>query len=246
MSDLMIRVENLTKDYGAVRAVDKVTFNVRKGEVLGFLGPNGAGKSTTMKMLTCYIAPTAGIATVAGHDVYDDSLEVRRRLGYLPEDTPLYRDMTVREYLEFAAEMRQMSPTNRGARIKEIGGRCGLGDVAGKLVGELSKGFRQRVGLAQAILHDPDILIIDEPTVGIDVKAKVEIHELIAGIAREGVSVLLISSDMAEMVTLADRILVLHDFEVVGEVANDHRYEPTSAAIMTFIHAVEPAAAGPA
>src|SRR6185369_14743994 len=130
MSDLMIRVENLTKDYGAVRAVDKVTFNVRKGEVLGFLGPNGAGKSTTMKMLTCYIAPTAGVATVAGHDVYDHSLEVRKHLGYLPEDTPLYKDMTVHEYLEFAAEMRQMDPSKRGSRIKEIGGRCGLSSVA--------------------------------------------------------------------------------------------------------------------
>ena len=114
MSDLMIRVEDLTKDYGSVRAVDKVTFNVRKGEVLGFLGPNGAGKSTTMKMLTCYLAPTSGSATVAGHDVFSDSLEVRRRLGYLPEDTPLYRDMTVLEYLEFAAEMRKMDPSTSG------------------------------------------------------------------------------------------------------------------------------------
>jgi ABC-2 type transport system ATP-binding protein len=119
MSDLMIQVDNLTKDYGNFRAVDKVTFNVRKGEVLGFLGPNGAGKSTTMKMLTCYLAPSGGSASVAGHDVYDSSLEVRKRLGYLPEDTPLYRDMTVREYLEFAAEMRQMDPSKRPGRIKE-------------------------------------------------------------------------------------------------------------------------------
>src|SRR5216110_1839298 len=137
MAELLIQVENLTKDYGPTRAVDRVTFNVRRGEILGFLGPNGAGKSTTMKMLTCYLAPTGGTATVAGHDVYDESLEVRRRLGYLPEDTPLYRDMTVQEYLEFAAEMRKMEPSKRRARIKEIGGRCGLSTVAGKLVGEL-------------------------------------------------------------------------------------------------------------
>src|SRR3712207_3520611 len=146
MSEVMIQVENLTKDYGPVRAVDRVTFNVRKGEVLGFLGPNGAGKSTTMKMLTCYLAPTGGSAKVAGYDVFDHSLEVRKRIGYLPEDTPLYKDMTVREYLRFSADVRGMAKERRESRIKDIGGRCGLGDVAGKLVGELSKGYRQRVG----------------------------------------------------------------------------------------------------
>src|SRR5687767_9333397 len=132
MSDVMIRVENLTKDYGSTRAVDRVTFNVNKGEVLGFLGPNGAGKSTTMKMLTCFLAPTEGSAKVAGFDVFDESLEVRKRIGYLPEDTPIYRDMTVLEFLEFAAALRGMATDQRKLRIKEIGGRCGLGDVAGK------------------------------------------------------------------------------------------------------------------
>src|SRR5262245_27921825 len=147
MSDAMIEVESLTKDYGPTRAVDRVTFNVRKGEVLGFLGPNGAGKSTTMKMLTCYLAPTAGRAKVAGFDVFDQSLEVRRRIGYLPEDTPIYRDMTVLEYLEFAAEMRGMEPSKIRGRIKDIGGRCRLGDGAGRLVGGLSKGCRPLRGL---------------------------------------------------------------------------------------------------
>src|SRR6187397_2930494 len=155
MSDLMIEVEGLTKNYGITRAVNKVSFGVRRGEVLGFLGPNGAGKSTTMKILTCYLAPTAGRALVAGHDVFDGSLEVRKRIGYLPEDTPIYRDMTVLEYLQFAADLRQMEPAKIPGRIHEIGGRCGLSEVAGKLVGELSKGYRQRVGLAQAMLHDP-------------------------------------------------------------------------------------------
>jgi ABC-2 type transport system ATP-binding protein len=164
----MIKVENLTKEFGPTCAVDQVTFNVRKGEVLGFLGPNGAGKSTTMKILTCFLAPTSGSAQVAGFDVFDQSLEVRQHVGYLPEDTPLYRDMTVLEHLEFAANMHGMTGDRVHARIKEIGGRCGLPEVAGKLVGELSKGYRQRVGLAQAMLHDPDILILDEPTSGLD------------------------------------------------------------------------------
>ena len=184
MSDLMIEVEGLTKDYGYTRAVDKVSFSVRRGEVLGFLGPNGAGKSTTMKILTCFLAPTAGRAVVAGHDVFDDSLEVRKRVGYLPEDTPIYRDMTVVEFLQFAAEMRGMDRDKAAGRIKEIGTRCGLGDVAGKLVGELSKGFRQRVGLAQAMLHDPDIVILDEPTSGLDPNQIVEIRSLIKEIGQ--------------------------------------------------------------
>ena len=216
MSDLMIRVENLTKDYGTFRAVDKVTFNVRKGEVLGFLGPNGAGKSTTMKMLTCYIAPTSGSAKIGGHDIFDDSLEVRRRLGYLPEDTPLYKDMTVQEYLEFAAEMRQMDPSKRGKRIKEIGGRCGLGDVAGKLVGELSKGYRQRVGLAQAILHDPDILILDEPTSGLDPNQIVEIRELIKELGQEK-TVILSTHILPEVQATCSRILIISGGKLVAD-----------------------------
>ncbi|HEY4186678.1 MAG TPA: ATP-binding cassette domain-containing protein [Polyangia bacterium] len=216
MSDLMIRVENLTKEYGPVTAVNKVTFNVRKGEVLGFLGPNGAGKSTTMKMLTCYIAPTSGVATVAGHDVFDDSLEVRKRLGYLPEDTPLYRDMTVQEYLEFAAEMRQMDPSKRGRRIKEIGGRCGLGDVAGKLVGELSKGYRQRLGLAQAMLHDPDILILDEPTSGLDPNQIVEIRQLIKELGQEK-TVILSTHILPEVQATCSRILIISGGKLVAD-----------------------------
>ena len=216
MSEPMIRVENLTKDYGTFRAVDKVTFNVRKGEVLGFLGPNGAGKSTTMKMLTCYLAPTGGVATVAGHDVFADSLEVRRRLGYLPEDTPLYRDMTVYEFLEFAAEMRQMDPSKRGGRIKEIGGRCGLSNVAGKLVGELSKGYRQRVGLAQAILHDPDILILDEPPSGLDPNQIVEIRQLIKELGQEK-TVILSTHILPEVQATCSRILIISGGKLVAD-----------------------------
>jgi len=216
MSDVMIKVESLTKDYGPTRAVDQVTFNVRKGEVLGFLGPNGAGKSTTMKMLTCYLAPTAGRATVAGFDVFDNSLEVRRRIGYLPEDTPIYRDMTVLEYLEFAAHMRAMPASRSAARIKEIGGRCGLADVAGKLVGELSKGFRQRLGLAQAMLHDPDILILDEPTSGLDPNQIVEIRSLIKEIGREK-TVILSTHILPEVQATCSRILIISGGKLVAD-----------------------------
>jgi len=216
MSDLMIEVEGLTKNYGYTRAVDKVSFSVRRGEVLGFLGPNGAGKSTTMKILTCYLAPTAGRALVAGHDVFDSSLEVRKHIGYLPEDTPIYRDMTVLEFLRFAAEMRGMDRNKVDARIKEIGTRCGLGDVAGKLVGELSKGFRQRVGLAQAILHDPDIVILDEPTSGLDPNQIVEIRSLIKEIGREK-TVILSTHSLREVQATCRRVGIISGGKLVAD-----------------------------
>jgi ABC-2 type transport system ATP-binding protein len=212
----MIEVDDLTKDYGTTRAVDAVSFTVRRGEVLGFLGPNGAGKSTTMKMLTCYLSPTAGRARVAGHDVFDESLEVRRRIGYLPEDTPIYRDMTVLEYLQFAAEMRAMPVDKIAGRIKEIGVRCGLGDVAGKLVGELSKGYRQRVGLAQAMLHDPDILILDEPTSGLDPNQIVEIRSLIKEIGKEK-TVILSTHILPEVQATCSRIVIISGGKLVAD-----------------------------
>ncbi|HXU79767.1 MAG TPA: ATP-binding cassette domain-containing protein, partial [Polyangia bacterium] len=220
MSEVMIQVQNLTKDYGPTRAVDGVTFNVRKGEVLGFLGPNGAGKSTTMKMLTCFLAPTGGTAKVAGFDVFDDSLEVRKHIGYLPEDTPIYRDMTVIDYLRFAAEVRGMEAGNREKRIKEIGGRCGLGDVAGKLVGELSKGFRQRVGLAQAMLHDPDIVILDEPTSGLDPNQIVEIRSLIKEVGKEK-TVILSTHILPEVQATCSRVLIISGGKLVADGTPD-------------------------
>jgi ABC-2 type transport system ATP-binding protein len=216
MSDVMIEVDGLTKDYGSTRAVDHVSFTVRRGEVLGFLGPNGAGKSTTMKMLTCYLSPTDGRARVAGHDVFDESLQVRRRLGYLPEDTPIYRDMTVLEFLQFAAEMRGMSASQAAARIHDVGVRCGLSDVAGKEVRELSKGFRQRVGLAQAMLHDPDILILDEPTSGLDPNQIVEIRSLIKEIGREK-TVILSTHILPEVQATCSRILIISGGKLVAD-----------------------------
>jgi ABC-2 type transport system ATP-binding protein len=216
MSDVMIEVDGLTKDYGPARAVDHVSFTVRRGEVLGFLGPNGAGKSTTMKMLTCFLSPTDGRARVAGHDVFDESLEVRRRIGYLPEDTPLYRDMTVLEYLQFAAEMRGMPADQSATRIHDVGTRCGLSDVAGKEVRELSKGYRQRVGLAQAMLHDPDILILDEPTSGLDPNQIVEIRSLIKEIGREK-TVILSTHILPEVQATCSRILIISGGKLVAD-----------------------------
>src|SRR5215831_8374398 len=220
MSDSMIEVEGLTKNYGPFRAVDKVSFSVRRGEVLGFLGPNGAGKSTTMKILTCYLSPTAGRAVVAGHDVFSDSLEVRKRVGYLPEDTPIYRDMAVVEFLQFAAEMRGMDRDKIQGRIKEIGSRCGLGDVAGKLVGELSKGYRQRVGLAQAMLHDPDIVILDEPTSGLDPNQIVEIRSLIKEIGREK-TVILSTHILPEVQATCSRVVIINNGKLVADGTPD-------------------------
>jgi ABC-2 type transport system ATP-binding protein len=220
MADVMIKVENLTKLFGSTRAVDQVTFNVRKGEVLGFLGPNGAGKSTTMKILTCFLAPTSGSAQVAGFDVFDQALEVRRHVGYLPEDTPLYKDMTVLEHLEFAANMHGMTGDKVQSRIKEIGGRCGLTSVAGKLVGELSKGYRQRVGLAQAMLHDPDILILDEPTSGLDPNQIAEIRDLIKEVGKEK-TVILSTHILPEVQATCSRMLIISGGKLVADGTPD-------------------------
>ncbi|MGD0839342.1 MAG: ATP-binding cassette domain-containing protein [Polyangia bacterium] len=220
MADAMIKVENLTKEYGPFRAVDQVSFNVRRGEVLGFLGPNGAGKSTTMKILTCFLAPTSGSAQVAGFDVFDQSLQVRQRVGYLPEDTPLYHDMTVLEHLDFAANMHGMSGDRAQSRIKEIGGRCGLVEVAGKLVGELSKGYRQRVGLAQAMLHDPDILILDEPTSGLDPNQIAEIRALIKEVGREK-TVILSTHILPEVQATCSRMLIISGGKLVADGTPD-------------------------
>ncbi len=164
----MIEVESLTKRYGRATAVDGVSFRVNKGEILGFLGPNGAGKTTTMRILTCYLPPTGGTARVGGYDVYEQPMEVRRRVGYLPETPPLYPDMSVRDYLDFCAKIKGVSSGDRKGKVDDAMEKCRVGDVRTTLIGKLSKGYRQRVGLAQAILHNPDVLILDEPTAGLD------------------------------------------------------------------------------
>ncbi|MEM6962339.1 MAG: ATP-binding cassette domain-containing protein, partial [Myxococcota bacterium] len=179
MSDVMIEARNLTKSYGSVFAIKDVNFEVRRGEVLGFLGPNGAGKTTTMKILTCFISPTSGSARVNGCDVFEDSLGVRSALGYLPEHTPLYTDMMVLEYLEFITAMRGFKGKEARRRIKNAVDATTLGDVIGKEIRALSKGYRQRVGLAQALIHEPPILILDEPLSGLDPNQAAEIRDLI-------------------------------------------------------------------
>jgi ABC-2 type transport system ATP-binding protein len=213
---LAIRTDRLTKQYGPTRAVSDVSFEVPRGQVLGFLGPNGAGKSTTMKMLTCYLTPTAGRAEVAGFDVYSQSLEVRRRIGYLPEDTPLYRDMTVLEYLEYVARLRRVPAGERRARIKKFGETTGVLHVLGKLIGELSRGYRQRVGLTQAMLHEPEILVLDEPTSGLDPNQIVEIRSLIKELGREK-TVILSTHILPEVQATCDRVVIISDGRLVAD-----------------------------
>ncbi len=213
---MAIRTDRLTRNYGPQVAVNEITFEVPRGQVLGFLGPNGAGKSTTMKMLTCYLTPTRGRAEVAGFDVYAQSLEVRRRIGYLPEDTPLYRDMTVLEYLDFVTRLRKVPASERRARIKKIGETTGILHVLGKQIGELSKGYRQRVGLTQAIVHDPEILVLDEPTSGLDPNQIVEIRELIKQLGREK-TVILSTHILPEVQATCDRVVIISDGRLVAD-----------------------------
>jgi ABC-2 type transport system ATP-binding protein len=190
MSDVMIEARDLTKSYGSMNALKDVSFEVRKGEVVGFLGPNGAGKTTTMKILTCFIAPTSGSAKVDGRDIWEDPMGVRESIGYLPESTPLYTEMMVLEYLEFIAKMRGFKGIEIRKRIKKAVEQTSLGDVIAKEIRALSKGFKQRVGLAQALIHEPSVLILDEPMSGLDPNQASEIRELIKDIGRERTVVL--------------------------------------------------------
>ena len=212
----MIEVRGLTKTYGAERAVDTISFDVQQGEVLGFLGPNGAGKTTTMKVITGYLPPTEGTVFVDGMDVRERTLEIRKRIGYLPESTPLYRDMVTYDYLAFVASMRGVPPADHARRIAEMTDACGLGDVLGKRIDALSKGYRQRVGLAQAMIHDPPILILDEPTSGLDPNQIVEIRELIKAIGREK-TVILSTHILSEVQASCDRVLIIHKGRLVAD-----------------------------
>lgn len=218
MSQPMIRIEGLSKSYGATQALRSVSFEVPRGQVVGFLGPNGAGKSTTMKILAGYLAPTAGTAQVGGVDVCEDPVATRRMIGYLPENNPLYEEMMVLEFLEFAAQVRRLSREQRGEKIKAAVERCGLSSVLGKDIGQLSKGFRQRVGLAQAILHDPDLLILDEPTSGLDPNQIVEIRQLIKELGREK-TVILSTHILPEVQSTCSRVLIINDGKLVADDA---------------------------
>ncbi|MEW5802387.1 MAG: ATP-binding cassette domain-containing protein [bacterium] len=211
----MITVNNLTKRYGPTLAVDNISFEVSKGEILGFLGPNGAGKSTTMKILTCYMPPDEGTATLDGLNTLEDSLKIREKIGYLPENTPLYQDMGVVDYLRFVAEVRKIPSSQRKKRIKETAHLCGLDKELGKHIGQLSKGYRQRVGLAQTLIHDPDILILDEPTTGLDPNQIIEIRSLIKDIGQEK-TVILCSHILPEVQATCNRIIIIKEGRIVG------------------------------
>jgi len=210
----MIRVEGLTKDYGARRAIDNLTFNAEKGEIVGFLGPNGAGKTTTMRILCGYMPPTSGKAVIAGFDVVDESLEVRRRVGYLPETVPLYPDMAVFDYLKFMADLRHLDDAED--RADEALEKVHLEDRADSFIGNLSKGMRQRVGLAQALLHEPDVLILDEPTIGLDPAQILEVRNLIREIGRER-TVMLSTHILSEAQQICNRVLIINKGHIVVE-----------------------------
>ena len=238
---MSIIVKSLTRIYETQKAVDNISFEVKKGEITGFLGPNGAGKSTTMKMITGYLPPTSGSAVVCGFDVAAQPMEVRKRVGYLPEANPLYYEMYVREYLEFSAGIHKLG-RNTAARIEEMIGRTGLGKEAHKKIGALSKGYKQRVGLAQAMLHDPEVLILDEPTSGLDPNQIVEIRDLIKDIGRDK-TVLLSTHIMQEVQAMCKRVIIINNGNIVADDTIDKLQQKNSrrdVLIVAFETALNP------
>ncbi len=211
----MIEVDHLTKVFSGRKAVDGISFTVQKGEILGFLGPNGAGKTTTMRILTCFMPATEGTARVAGYDVFEESLEVRRRIGYLPENPPLYPEMTVASYLHFVAKIKGTVPAQRNATVDDVMQKCAIGDVRNRIIGKLSKGYKQRVGLAQSLLNNPEVLILDEPTIGLDPKQIFEVRSLIKGLAGDH-TVILSTHILPEVSMTCNRVVIIHNGKVVA------------------------------
>jgi len=212
----VIEVNELSKSYGDVVAVEGVSFNVKKGTILGFLGPNGAGKTTTMRMLTCYLPPSGGSAKVAGYDVVEESMEVRRRIGYLPEQPPLYLDMTVRSYLRFVARIKGVGSNELNGRIDDTMEKTGIAHHQSTVISHLSKGYKQRVGLAQALVHNPDVLVLDEPTVGLDPKQIIEIREVIKGLGGQH-TVILSTHILPEVSMTCEQIIIINNGRIAGE-----------------------------
>ncbi len=209
-----IEAENLTKDYGEFVALRNVSFEAQKGEVLGFLGPNGAGKTTTMRILTGYMPPTSGSARISGYDIFEQSMEARKRIGYLPETVPLYPEMSVYDYLDFCARLRDVP--DRDAAVDRVMEMTNIGERADMLIGKLSKGFKQRVGIAQALVHDPEVLILDEPTIGLDPKQIIDVRHLIKSLGGEH-TVLLSSHILPEVSQVCSRVLIINDGTIVAE-----------------------------
>jgi ABC-2 type transport system ATP-binding protein len=211
----MIKVEGLTKRYARTVAVDNISFEVEKGGIVGFLGPNGAGKTTTMRVLTCFLPPTSGSASVAGFDVLEHPLEVKKRIGYLPETPPLYPEMEVQEYLTFVGRLKGISSSDVAKRVDEVCERCAVADVRTKLIGKLSKGYRQRVGLAQAIIHNPEVLVLDEPTSGLDPKQIIETRELIRSLAGDH-TIILSTHILSEIEHSCDKVIIISQGKLVA------------------------------
>lgn len=236
---MSISVRNLTKVYGEQKAVDDISFDVNTGEILGFLGPNGAGKTTTMKILTCYMPPTAGTVEVDGLSIDDQSLAVRRKIGYLPEMNPLYHEMNVLDYLEYSAQLHGLRKGAVHQRIKEMVHVCGLESVRHKDIGEMSKGFRQRVGLAQAMIHDPEVLILDEPTSGLDPNQIVEIRNLIKQLG-QAKTLILSTHILSEVQATCDRVLIINEGKIVADGSPERlQHEFHGAEILTVELAAE-------
>jgi gliding motility-associated transport system ATP-binding protein len=211
----MITVKGLTKRYARTVAVDHISFEVQKGQIVGFLGPNGAGKTTTMRILTCFLPPSDGSASVAGFDVLEQPMEVKKRIGYLPETPPVYPEMEVHEYLTFVGKLKGMSGKTLATRVGEVSERCSVADVSRKLIGKLSKGYRQRVGLAQAIIHNPDVLILDEPTAGLDPKQIIETRDLIKGLAGDH-TIILSTHILPEVEATCEQVIIINKGKLVA------------------------------
>jgi len=230
----MIEIKNLTKKFGQNLVLDNLSFSVEKGEILGFLGPNGAGKSTTMKIITSFWAPTSGHVLINGLEIAKDALSARKKIGYLPETVPLYEDMRVFEYLKFIAEIRGLSKSEVKDRVKEVVQICGLNKVLRQPIEELSKGFRQRVGLAQAIMHKPDILILDEPTTGLDPNQIVEIRDLIKTIGREK-TVIFSTHILSEVSATCDRVIIINNGKIVGQGSPNELMKKSGASELIYV-----------
>jgi len=227
----LIELTNVTKRFGTTTAVDNISFSVNKGEVVGFLGPNGAGKSTTMRVITCYLPQDEGEVTVSGYNVFENSLQIRKKIGYLPESTPLYLDMEVTEFLKYIAEIRGIPSDVKKKNLNKMVEVCGLTKVIGKDIGELSKGFKQRVGLAQAMIHDPELLVLDEPTIGLDPNQIVEIRELIKQLGEEK-TIILSTHILPEVTATCSRVIIINEGKIAAQGTPD---ELTSQAKGEFI-----------
>jgi len=211
----MITVKGLTKRYAHNTAVDQISFEVQKGQIVGFLGPNGAGKTTTMRMLTCFLNPTGGTATVAGFDIIEQPMEVKKRIGYLPETPPVYQEMRIGEYLSFVGQLKGLTGSSLRSRVDYVCERCSVADVRNKLIGKLSKGYRQRVGLAQAIIHNPDVLILDEPTAGLDPKQINETRDLIKSLAGDH-TIILSTHILPEVSQTCEQVIIINKGKIVA------------------------------